>query len=55
MGITVDTSDGDGLLFIVYMLVLFLPLYSAIVSGLMGRKIGEKGAGIIGVVCIIVS
>ena len=35
------------------MLVIFLPLYSAIVSGLMGRKVGERGAGVVGVGSIV--
>lgn len=30
-----------------YILVLFLPLLSAIISGLFGRKLGTKGAGIL--------
>ena len=38
-----------------YMLVLFLPLLSAIISGLFGRKIGTKGAGILTSSCIIIS
>lgn len=37
------------------MLVLFLPLLSAIISGLFGRKIGTKGAGILTSSCIIIS
>ena len=35
-----------------YILVLFLPLLSAIISGLFGRKIGTKGAGILTSTCI---
>jgi len=38
-----------------YILVLFLPLLSAIISGLFGRKIGAKGAGILTSTCIGVS
>lgn len=38
-----------------YILILFLPLLSAIVSGLFGRKIGTKGAGIFTSNCIIIS
>lgn len=35
-----------------YILVLFMPLLSAIISGLFGRKIGTKGAGILTSTCI---
>ncbi len=35
-----------------YILVLFMPLLSAIISGLFGRKIGTKGAGIFTSACI---
>ena len=35
-----------------YILVLFMPLLSAIVSGLFGRKIGVKGAGVFTSSCI---
>lgn len=38
-----------------YTLVLFMPLLSAIISGLFGRKIGEKGAGILASSCIVIS
>lgn len=38
-----------------YILVLFLPLLSAIISGLFGRKIGTKGAGILTSTCIGIS
>ena len=38
-----------------YILVLFLPLLSAIISGLFGRKIGTKGAGILTSSCIVIS
>lgn len=38
-----------------YILVLFMPLLSAIVSGLFGRKIGVKGAGILTSSCIAIS
>ncbi len=38
-----------------YILILFLPLLSAIISGLFGRKIGTKGAGIFTSSCIIIS
>ena len=37
-----------------YILVLFMPLLSAIVSGLFGRKIGVKGAGVFTSSCILV-
>ena len=36
-------------------LVLFMPLLSAVVSGLFGRKIGVKGAGILTSSCIVAS
>ena len=35
-----------------YILILFLPLLSAFISGLFGRKIGAKGAGIFTSSCI---
>ena len=35
-----------------YILVLFMPVLSAIISGLFGRKIGTKGAGILTSTCI---
>nr|QBM10202.1 NADH dehydrogenase subunit 5 [Amplexidiscus fenestrafer] len=38
-----------------YLLVLFTPLVGAMVSGLFGRKIGEKGAGILTSSCLIIS
>ena len=40
---------------IVYLLVLFTPLMGAMVSGLFGRKIGERGAGILTSSCLIIS
>ena len=38
-----------------YLLVLFIPLLSAAISGLFGRKIGEKGAGIFTSSSIVIS
>lgn len=38
-----------------YILILFMPLLSAIISGLFGRKIGTKGAGILTSTCISIS
>ena len=38
-----------------YILVLLMPLLSAIISGLFGRKIGSKGAGILTASCIVIS
>jgi len=38
-----------------YILVLTVPLLGALVSGLFGRKIGEKGAGIFTSSCLIIS
>ena len=38
-----------------YILVLFIPLLSAIISGLFGSKIGTKGAGILTSSCITIS
>ena len=35
-----------------YILILFLPLLSAFISGLFGRKIGVRGAGIFTSSCI---
>lgn len=38
-----------------YLLVLFIPLLSAAISGLFGRKIGEKGAGVFTSSSIVIS
>lgn len=38
-----------------YYLIITLPLLSAISAGLFGRKIGEKGAGIITTSLIIIT
>lgn len=38
-----------------YILVLLMPLLSAIISGLLGRKIGTKGAGVLTSCCIVMS
>ena len=38
-----------------YILVLLMPLLSAIISGLFGRKIGTKGAGVLTSCCIVIS
>lgn len=38
-----------------YLLIIFIPLLSAIISGFFGRKIGEKGAGIITTLLIMVT
>ena len=38
-----------------YILVLFIPLLSAIISGLFGRKIGTRGSGILTSSCIVIS
>jgi len=38
-----------------YYLILFIPLISAITAGIWGRKIGEKGAGIITTTSIIIT
>ena len=38
-----------------YILVLFIPILSVIISGLFGRKIGAKGAGILTSICISIS
>nr|YP_009159665.1 NADH dehydrogenase subunit 5 [Halcampoides purpureus]AKQ50938.1 NADH dehydrogenase subunit 5 [Halcampoides purpureus] len=38
-----------------YILVLTVPLLGALASGLFGRKIGEKGAGILTSSCLIIS
>nr|YP_009159650.1 NADH dehydrogenase subunit 5 [Antholoba achates]AKQ50923.1 NADH dehydrogenase subunit 5 [Antholoba achates] len=38
-----------------YILVLTIPLLGALVSGLFGRKIGERGAGIFTSSCLIIS
>jgi NADH-quinone oxidoreductase subunit L len=39
----------------VYFLVLFVPLIGAMVAGLLGRKIGERGVGILTSSCLIIS
>lgn len=41
--------------FKVYILVLLMPLLSAIISGFFGRKIGTKGAGVLTSCCIVIS
>ena len=38
-----------------YIIILFLPLLSALISGLFGRKIGVRGAGIFTSSCIILT
>jgi len=38
-----------------YFLILTLPLISTIISGLFGRWIGGRGAGIIGTLCIFLT
>jgi NADH:ubiquinone oxidoreductase subunit 5 (subunit L)/multisubunit Na+/H+ antiporter MnhA subunit len=38
-----------------YILVLLFPLLSAIISGLLGRKIGTRGAGILTSSCMVLS
>ena len=38
-----------------YLLVIFIPLLSALISGLFGRKIGEKGAGLITTISIMIT
>lgn len=38
-----------------YILILFLPLLSAIISGLFGRKVGIKGSQLFSSACIIIS
>ena len=38
-----------------YILVLFVPLLSAVISGLFGRIIGTRGAGIFTSSCIVTS
>ena len=36
-------------------LVLFIPLLSALISGLWGRKIGARGAGVLTSSCISIA
>lgn len=38
-----------------YLLVLFFPLIGAVLVGSFGRKIGEKGAGVLTSCCLIIS
>lgn len=38
-----------------YILVLFIPLLSAMISGFLGRKIGTKGAGVLTSSCIFIT
>jgi NADH:ubiquinone oxidoreductase subunit 5 (subunit L)/multisubunit Na+/H+ antiporter MnhA subunit len=35
-----------------YLLILFIPLFSATAAGLFGRHLGEKGAGVLTTACI---
>ena len=38
-----------------YLLIVFLPLFSSILSGCFGRKIGTKGAGRTSSLCMIIN
>jgi NADH:ubiquinone oxidoreductase subunit 5 (subunit L)/multisubunit Na+/H+ antiporter MnhA subunit len=38
-----------------YILVLLIPLLSAIISGLFGRKLGSNGAGIFSTCSILIT
>lgn len=38
-----------------YLLVLFFPLIGAVLTGCFGRKIGERGAGILTSSCLVFS
>jgi NADH:ubiquinone oxidoreductase subunit 5 (subunit L)/multisubunit Na+/H+ antiporter MnhA subunit len=38
-----------------YLTIIILPLLSAIIAGLLGRKIGNKGAGIITSVLLVMT
>ena len=38
-----------------YLLVLFLPLLSAVISGLFGRKMGGRGVAVLASVCMVFS
>ena len=38
-----------------YILVLFIPLLSAMISGFLGRKIGTRGAGVLTSSCIFLT
>ena len=40
---------------IVYLTIVFLPLFGSIISGFFGRKVGPKGAGIITVTCLVIT
>ena len=43
---------GSRVLLVLYLLVLFLPLLSACLAGLWGRKLGSKGASLIS--CLLI-
>tara|TARA_B110000285_G_C15093526_1_gene600540 strand:+ start:260 stop:430 length:171 start_codon:yes stop_codon:yes gene_type:complete len=36
-----------------YILIIAMPLIGATIAGLMGRKVGEKGAGYITSICMV--
>ena len=38
-----------------YLIIIFLPLVSSFISGMLGRKIGPKGASIVPVICLIIT
>jgi len=38
-----------------YLIIVFLPLISSVISGLFGKTIGPKGAGVLTVACLIIT
>ena len=38
-----------------YLLLVFLPLFSSITAGLFGRKIGPKGSSFLTVLCLLIT
>ena len=50
-----DVRGSNPLLLKMYLIIIFLPLVSSLISGMFGRKIGPKGASIITVICLIIT
>jgi len=38
-----------------YLLILAMPLFSSLISGFFGRKLGEKGCGVFSTGCILIT
>ena len=50
-----NVNGSNPLLLKMYLIIIFLPLVSSLISGMFGRKIGPKGASIITVICLIIT